>query len=65
MARKLLRDAEETQIKDLQATKGMEVARPDLKPWKDAMGPAWEKVKARVGADNFTKFMAMTEVVAK
>lgn len=65
LARKLLRDAEETQIKDLQATKGMEVARPDLKPWKDAMGPAWEKVKARVGADNFTKFMAMTEVVAK
>lgn len=65
LARKLLRDAEETQIKDLQATKGMEVVRPDLKPWKDAMGPAWEKVKARVGADNFTKFMAMTEIVAK
>lgn len=65
VARKLLRDAEESQIKDLQATKGMEVARPDLKPWKDAMGPAWEKVKARVGADNFTKFMAMTEAVAK
>ena len=65
LARKLLRDAEETQIKDLQATKGMEVVRPDLKPWKDAMAPAWEKVKTRVGADNFAKFMAMTEAVAK
>ncbi|MDK9697893.1 MAG: TRAP transporter substrate-binding protein [Siculibacillus sp.] len=61
LARKLLRDAEESQIKDLVATKGMVVARPDLKPWKDAMGPAWEKVKARVGADNFTRFMAMVE----
>ena len=65
LARKLLRDAEETQIKDLQATKGMEVVRPDLRPWKDAMGPAWDKVKARVGADNFARFMAMTEVTAK
>lgn len=65
LARKLLRDAEETQIKDLQATKGMEVVRPDLKPWKDAMGPAWEKVKARVGADNFARFMAMTEISLK
>jgi tripartite ATP-independent transporter DctP family solute receptor len=61
LARKLLRDSEDEQLKDLQATKGVTVATPDLKPWKDAMGPAWEKVKARVGADNFAKFMAMVE----
>ena len=60
LARKLLRDSEATQLKDLQA-KGMVVATPDLKPWKAAMGPAWDKVKARVGADNFTRFMAMVE----
>jgi len=61
LARKLLRDAEDSQIKDLEATKGVVVARPDLKPWKDVMGPAWDKVKARVGADNFARFMAMVD----
>ena len=40
-------------IKDLQTNKGIVIARPDLGPWKAAMGPAWDKVKARVGADNF------------
>jgi tripartite ATP-independent transporter DctP family solute receptor len=63
LARKLLRDAEGTQLDDLEKNKGIVVARPDLKPWKDAMGPAWEKVKARVGADNFTRFMAMVDAV--
>ncbi len=63
LARKLLRDAEADQMKDLEATKGMVIAKPDLKPWKDAMGPAWDKVKARVGADNFDRFMKMTEAV--
>jgi len=52
-ARKALRDAEATQLKDLETTKGIKIARPDLAPWKAAMGPAWDKVKARVGADNF------------
>jgi TRAP-type C4-dicarboxylate transport system substrate-binding protein len=61
LARKLLRDAEDSQLADLQATKGMVVAKPDLKPWKDAMGPAWAKVKTRVGAENFDRFMAMVE----
>ena len=60
LARKLLRDSEATQLKELQA-KGMVVATPDLKPWKAAMGPAWDKVKARVGADNFIRFMAMVD----
>jgi tripartite ATP-independent transporter DctP family solute receptor len=63
LARKLLRDDEAKQLADLQATKGMVVAKPDLKPWKAAMGPAWEKVKGRVGPDNFAKFMAIVDKV--
>jgi len=65
LARKLLRDSESDQLKDLAATKGMEIATPDLKPWKAAMGPAWDKVKTRVGADNFTNFMAMVDTAEK
>ncbi len=64
-ARKLLRDNEATQLKDLETTKGIKIARPDLAPWKAAMGPAWEKVKTRVGADNFKRFMDMVEKNSK
>ncbi len=64
-ARKALRDAEATQLKDLETTKGIVVARPDLGPWKAAMGPAWDKVKTRVGADNFKKFMDIVEKSSK
>ena len=60
LSRKLLRDSEATQLKELEV-KGMVVATPDLKPWKAAMGPAWDKVKVRVGADNFSRFMTMVE----
>lgn len=64
-ARKALRDAEAVQLKDLETTKGIVIARPDLKPWKAAMGPAWDKVKTRVGADNFKRFMDMVEKNSK
>ena len=64
LARKLLRDNEAVQLKDLEA-KGIVISRPDLGPWKAAMGPAWDKVKARVGADNFKKFMDMVEKNSK
>ena len=64
-ARKLLRDNETVQLKDLETTKGIIVSRPDLGPWKAAMGPAWDKVKARVGEENFKKFMAMVDSVGK
>jgi len=64
-ARKLLRDNEAVQLKDLETTKGIVIARPDLAPWKAAMGPAWEKVKGRVGADNFKRFMDMVEKNSK
>lgn len=64
-ARKLLRDNEAVQLKDLETSKGIVVARPDLGPWKAAMGPAWDKVKGRVGADNFKRFMDMVEQNSK
>lgn len=64
LARKLLRDDEAKQLKEMEG-KGLVVARPDLGPWKAAMGPAWDKVKARVGADNFKKFMDIVEKNSK
>lgn len=64
LARKLLRDDEAKQLKEMEG-KGLVVARPDLGPWKAAMGPAWDKVKTRVGADNFKKFMDMVEKNSK
>jgi tripartite ATP-independent transporter DctP family solute receptor len=65
LARKTLRDNESVQLKDLESSKGIVVSRPDLGPWKAAMGPAWEKVKVRVGADNFKRFMDMVEKNSK
>ena len=65
LARKTLRDNEAVQLKDLETSKGIVVARPDLGPWKAAMGPAWDKVKARVGADNFKRFMEMVDKNSK
>jgi len=60
LARKTLRDDETIQLKDLEA-KGIVVSRPELGPWKAAMGPAWEKVKAKVGPDNFKRFMEIVD----
>ena len=65
LARKTLRDNEAVQLKDLETSKGIVVARPYLGPWKAAMGPAWDKVKARVGADNFKRFMEMVDKNSK
>jgi TRAP-type transport system periplasmic protein len=64
MARKILRDDEAVQLKDL-AAKGIVISTPDLAPWKAAMGPAWEKVKAKVGPDNFKRFMDILEKNSK
>ncbi len=64
-ARKLLRDNETFQLEDLAKNKGMIIARPNLGPWKAAMGPAWEKMKVRVGPENFNRFMAMVEKAGK
>lgn len=58
--RKTLRDAESDQIKKLEAL-GMEVTYPDVSLFKAKMGPAYERMKASVGADNVAAFLKMLE----
>ncbi len=54
--RKTLRDAEADQIKKLEEL-GMQVTRPDVALFKAKMGPAYERMKASVGADNLEYFL--------
>ena len=54
--RKTLRDAEADQIKKLQEL-GMEVTWPNVAAFKAKMGPAYERMKASVGADNLAYFL--------
>lgn len=54
--RKTLRDAEADQIKKLEAL-GMAVVHPDISLFKAKMGPAYERMKASVGADNLEQFL--------
>jgi tripartite ATP-independent transporter DctP family solute receptor len=54
--RKTLRDAEADQIKKLEEL-GMQITRPDVSAFKAMMGPAYERMKASVGADNLAYFL--------
>jgi TRAP-type C4-dicarboxylate transport system substrate-binding protein len=58
--RKTLRDAEAVQIGKLEEL-GMEVTRPDVAAFKAKMGPAYERMKASVGADNLDYFLKIVE----
>ena len=58
--RKTLRDAEADQIKKLENL-GMEVTRPDVKLFKAKMGPAYERMKKSVGAENLEYFLKIVE----
>jgi len=58
--RKTLRDAESDQLVKLQEL-GMEVTRPDVKLFKAKMGPAYERMKASVGAENLKYFLKIVE----
>ena len=58
--RKTLGDAEADQIKKLQDL-GMEVTRPDVAAFKAKMGPAYERMKASVGAENLEQFLKIVE----
>lgn len=58
--RKTLRDAEADQIVKLQEL-GMVVTRPDVAAFKAKMGPAYERMKASVGADNIEYFLKIVE----
>ena len=56
--RKTLREAEAGQIKKLKEL-GMEVTYPDVTLFKAKMDPAYERMKASVGADNLKAFLKM------
>ncbi|MCB2217433.1 TRAP transporter substrate-binding protein [Desulfofustis glycolicus] len=58
--RQALRDAEADQIKKLEEL-GMKVTWPDVESFKAKMGPAYERMKASVGADNVTEFLKMVD----
>ena len=58
--RKTLRDAEADQIAKLEKL-GMEVTRPNVAAFKAKMGPAYERMKASVGADNLQYFLKIVE----
>lgn len=58
--RKTLRDAEADQIAKLEKL-GMEVTRPNVAAFKAKMGPAYERMKASVGANNLQYFLKIVE----
>jgi len=58
--RKTLRDAESDQLVKLQEL-GMQVTHPDVAAFKARMGPAYERMKASVGADNLAYFLKIVE----
>jgi tripartite ATP-independent transporter DctP family solute receptor len=58
--RKTLQDAEADQLKKLEEL-GMEVTRPDTAEFKALMGPAYDRLKESVGADNLEAFLKMLE----
>ncbi|MGE4299321.1 MAG: TRAP transporter substrate-binding protein [Desulfovibrionaceae bacterium] len=58
--RKTLRDAESDQIEKLKAL-GMAVTYPDVALFKAKMGPAYDRMKASVGAENVATFLKMIE----
>ena len=53
-------DAEADQIMKLQQL-GMKVTRPDVAAFKAKMGPAYERMKASVGANNLDNFLKIVE----
>ena len=58
--RKTLRDAEADQIRKLEKL-GMSVTKPNVALFKAKMGPAYERMKASVGASNLKYFLKIVE----
>jgi tripartite ATP-independent transporter DctP family solute receptor len=59
-ARKGVRNNEETYISEMQKA-GVAVTRPDVAPFRDKMGPAYDQLKQALGADTWetwSKFVA-------
>lgn len=60
LMRHLVRDQESSQLAELKKL-GVRVDTPNLAAFKAVMPPAYEKVKAKVGAKNFDEFMAIVK----
>jgi TRAP-type C4-dicarboxylate transport system substrate-binding protein len=62
--RKVLND-EETDLIGKFGKAGLQVTRPDIKAFRAAMGPAYEKIFKRYGEDNVKIFMKYVEEARK
>jgi len=62
--RKLIVAQEAEQIEKMEKA-GLQVARPDLAPFRAAMGPAYEKIGKYAGEDNVKRFMKLVEDARK
>jgi len=62
LMRKLSRAEELKQITDMRA-KGIVIDEPDLAAFQAMMGPAYQKIKNKIGEDNFDKWIEMTKSV--
>ncbi|MDR0550860.1 MAG: TRAP transporter substrate-binding protein [Spirochaetaceae bacterium] len=63
LMRQIIRDNEAYQITEMR-NYGIQVDSPDLKPFAGKMQPAYEKIRANTGADNFDKWMNMAALYA-
>ena len=64
LMRKLVRDEEQNQIADMRS-KGIEIVSPELKPFADKMGPAYDKIRSNIGAENFDTWMKLADQTRK
>jgi tripartite ATP-independent transporter DctP family solute receptor len=62
LMRRLIGEQEEDQIAKI-AAGGVQVTHPALGPFRDKMGPAYEKVSAYAGADNVAKMRGIVDKV--
>ncbi len=58
--RRMVRDSEADQLKQLQA-QGMEITYPDKAKFKALMGPAYDRMKPIAGEENIAAFVKMVE----
>ena len=62
--RRQLQAEEDGQIEKMKAA-GMLVTRPDLAPFRAAMGPAYAKIGAYAGEDNVKTFLKYVDEAKK
>jgi tripartite ATP-independent transporter DctP family solute receptor len=64
LMRKLMADGEADQIAKLTAA-GLQIAQPDLAPFRALMEPAYKRIADYAGADNVKKFRDMVDAARK